>query len=351
MKPIYHSLAQHLDSLPGGYPSTESGVELRILKRLFTPGEAEIAGHLTLMPESAAAIAQRIGADEADLASKLMDMSRKGLILRLKRKGETRFMAAQFMVGIWEYHVNDLDEGLIRDVNEYLPYLTKAQEQLRTQQLRVIPINKSLTAEIKVMPYEQAEEIIRQQSKIVVAPCICRKEHQMVGEGCEKPLESCLVFGGGAHYYEGNGIGRTISQKEALHILQQGADSGLVLQPGNAKKPSNICMCCGCCCQVLKMLKRSDKPAQIACTSYYAVVDEESCIGCGDCKDRCQMEALVVDEVAQVDLGRCIGCGLCVPSCDVDAIFLEAKEEGAQWVPPANVIETYLTIAKERGKL
>jgi Pyruvate/2-oxoacid:ferredoxin oxidoreductase delta subunit len=201
------------------------------------------------------------------------------------------------------------------------------------------------------MPYELAEKIIQQQSKIVVAPCICRREHQMVGQGCDKPIETCLVFGGGAYYYEGNGIGRTISQQEALDILKQGINAGLVLQPGNAKKPSNICMCCGCCCQILKMLQRSDKPAKIACTNYYAVVDEESCINCGNCEDRCQMEAIIIDEVAQVDLDRCIGCGLCIPSCDVEAIRLEAKDAEDQWDPPANVIETYTNIAKERGKL
>jgi electron transport complex protein RnfB len=351
MEPIYKKLAQHLDNLPGGYPATESGVEFRILKRLFTAKEAEIAVHLTMMPEPVTAIAQRRGTDEATLAPILMDMSHKGLILRSEKKGELKFMAAQFVVGIWEYHVNDLDEGLIKDVNEYLPHFTKIQEQIRTQQLRVIPISKSLAAEIKVMPYEQAEEIIKQQSKIVVAPCICRKEHQMIGEGCDKPMEACLVFGSGAHYYEGNGIGRAISQQEALDILQQGIDAGLVLQPGNAKKPVNICMCCGCCCQILKMLKRSEKPAKIACTSYFAVVDEESCIACGNCEEKCQMEAITIDEVAQVDLERCIGCGLCVPSCEVEAMRLEAKGEGDQWVPPANVLGTYINIAKERGKL
>jgi H+/Na+-translocating ferredoxin:NAD+ oxidoreductase subunit B len=351
MEPIYKKLAQHLDSLPGGYPATESGIELRILERLFTLEEAEIAAHLTLMPEPVAAIAGRIGTEETELAPKLMDMSHKGLILRLGKEGEHNFMAAQFMVGIWEYHVNDLDVELINDVNEYLPYLTGAQEQVRTQQLRVIPVSKSLAADIKVMPYELAEEIVGQQSKIVVAPCICRKEHQMVGEGCDKPMEACLVFGGAAHYYEGNGIGRSISQQEALDILHEGIDAGLVLQPGNSQKPSNICMCCGCCCQILKMLKRSDKPAQIACTSYYAVVDEESCVSCGTCEERCQMEAITMDEAAQVDLDRCIGCGLCIPSCDVEAIRLVAKEEAGQWVPPATVVGTYTDIAKERGKL
>ena len=99
------------------------------------------------------------------------------------------------------------------------------------------------------------------------------------------------------------------------------------------------------------MLKRSGKPAQIACTSYFAVVDEEGCITCGNCEDKCQMEAIIIDEVARVNLDRCIGCGLCIPSCDVEAIRLEAKHEDDQWVPPANVIGTYTNIVKERGKI
>ena len=37
---VYEKLAQHLDNLPPGYPRTESGVEMRILRRLFTPKEA-----------------------------------------------------------------------------------------------------------------------------------------------------------------------------------------------------------------------------------------------------------------------------------------------------------------------
>ena len=43
---IYERLAQHLDNLPGGFPRTESGVEVRILRRLFTPEDAELALHL-----------------------------------------------------------------------------------------------------------------------------------------------------------------------------------------------------------------------------------------------------------------------------------------------------------------
>ena len=39
---IYRRLAQVLDTLPNGFPATESGVEIRLLKRVFTPEQAEV---------------------------------------------------------------------------------------------------------------------------------------------------------------------------------------------------------------------------------------------------------------------------------------------------------------------
>lgn len=350
MTDVFQQLAHHLDQLPAGFPPTESGVERRILKKLFSAEEAEIALGLTMMPEPAPSIAARLGRDVTNLAAILEDMSRKGLIYRSSKGGEQHFMAAQFVIGIWEYHLNDLDEGLIRDVNEYLPTLMKknwtAQE---TKQLRVVPVTQSVSAEIRTMPYEVAEDIIRSQSKIVVSPCICRREHEMVGKGCGKPMEVCLSFGGGAYYYEENGLGRSISQEEALETLRIGMEAGLVLQPGNAQKPTNICMCCGCCCQVLKNLKSLDSPAKVVHTNYYAEVIEDGCIGCEACIERCQMDAIAVDETARVDPDRCIGCGLCVPECPNEALVMRQKATDDQYVPPANVVETYLNMAKERG--
>ena len=351
MDTIYQKLARHLDSLPGGFPETDSGVELRILKRLFSPQEAEIATGMTLLLEPSAAIAGRFDQKESDMEQTLYQMSKKGLIIRSNKGGQHQYMAAQFVVGIWEYHVNDLDEELIRDFNEYVPYLMKTQLDFKTQQLRVIPVSASISAEMRVMPYEQAEKIITSQSKIVVAPCICRKEQKMIGKGCDKPEETCLIFAGAAHYYEGNQIGRVVGQDEALEILQKGMKAGLVLQPGNSQKPLNICMCCGCCCQILKNLKRMDKPARYACTSYFADVAEEECNACGLCAESCQMDAIEIQETAVVDPERCIGCGLCIAACEFDAIKLSEKSAEEKWVPPRNIVETYMNIARERGKL
>lgn len=350
MTGIYKKLAEHLDNLPAGYPATDTGVELRILKHLFTPEEAEAAMRLSLFPEPAGAIAQKIGKDEADTETLLYSMSKKGLISRTGRE-KNLYMAANFIIGMWEYHVNDLHEMLIHDVNEYLPQIwEKTWSKQKTQQHRVIPVSQSVPAELNIMPYEQAESIIKKQSKILVAPCICRKEHNMVGDGCDKPVETCMILGSGAHFYEQNGVGRTISQEEALEILNKGIEAGLVLQPSNSQKPSVICMCCGCCCMFLKYLNQMEAPARVAYTNYYATVNEDTCAACGNCEDICQMNAVKVeDESAVVNLKRCIGCGLCVSRCEFDAISLMAKEGSEQMPIPADTIEEYMTMARERG--
>ncbi len=352
MSDVYQILANHLDNLPAGFPATDSGVELRILKRFFTAQEAAIAVGLTMTPEPATIVADKLGMEPSSLSVILEQMAKKGLIFSMHKGGQNLYMAAQFVIGIWEYHVNDLDEKLVEDINEYLPhFMKKAWVKQKTKQLRVIPVQKSISAEMRVMPYEQAEEIIRGQSKIVVAPCICRKEHAIIKKGCDRLLEGCLIFGSGAYYYEKNKLGRSITTEEALEILNMGLEAGLVLQPGNSKKPANICMCCGCCCQILKNLKTLDSPAKNICSNYYVIINEDDCTGCGVCTDVCQMDAISVDDTARIDKERCIGCGICVVSCQYNALRLVEKDKEDQWVPPSTTVKTYINIARERGLL
>src|SRR4030066_2121302 len=119
MSDIYKKVAKHLDDMPGGFPSTESGVELRILRRLFTPGEAELALSLTLLPEEPAHVARRIHLPEEETARRLEEMAKKGLIYRIQPKdAPTRYMALQYVIGIWEFHVTSLDRGPVEDMGE-----------------------------------------------------------------------------------------------------------------------------------------------------------------------------------------------------------------------------------------
>jgi NAD-dependent dihydropyrimidine dehydrogenase PreA subunit len=347
----YQKLAQHLDNLPGGFPSTETGVELRILKRLFTPEEAELAMHLSLISEEPRVIARRAKISRKEAAIRLEAMAQKGLILREEfPNGAMKYMAAQFVVGIWEYHVNDLDPYLIKDMNEYLPYLT--EQAWKIPQMRVVPVGKSITVENKILPYEMAEELIRDHKKFGVNPCICRREHTMVGQGCSKPEESCLVFGMAVDYFHRNGVGRVIDLQESLDIVKRANEVGLVLQPSNTKDALFICCCCGCCCQVLKAYKRHPKPVSLVSTPFIAAHNPENCSVCGVCVERCQMEAiqLNVDSIT-LNPDRCIGCGLCVSTCPADSIRLIRKPEAEQQEVSKDIVQNLIQLGKARGKI
>jgi Pyruvate/2-oxoacid:ferredoxin oxidoreductase delta subunit len=346
----YQRLAKHLDDLPGGFPATESGVEQRIVRRLFTPEEAELAVHLELIEESPRVVAYRAGLPVEKTAEMLEEMALKGLIVRLGNEGNYTYLAMQFIIGIWEFQVGRLTPGLIKDFNEYAPYITQ-DDWYKHPQLRTIPVEKSIDLTRPVMGYETASKIIKKQKKIVVAPCICRREHRLIGEGCGKLEEACLLFGEFADYYEKNGIGREIDAEEAVALLEVGQEQGLVCQPTNAKNPVSMCLCCGCCCQVLKALKRHNVPSEGVASPFFVKVDEGSCVGCKICVKRCPMDAVKVEEkMACIDKNRCIGCGVCVTTCPKDSISLERKSNTPS-VPWSFKYGALLDLGKARGKI
>jgi electron transport complex protein RnfB len=350
---VYSRLAALLDDLPAGFPTTDSGVEQRILRRLFTPEEAEFALHLTLLPEPARVIARRAKIPVEEATQRLQEMERKGLIFVMHEEGkEPEYMATHWAVGIYEFQLNRLNPDLIRDLEEFGPAWFDQTAWDRAPQLRTIPIGESISAQPEVMVYERAEELVRAQDRLAVAPCICRKERRIAGEGCDKPLETCLVMGSAATYYVHNGLGRTIDQAEALAILAQAEEKGLVLQPGNAKDALNICTCCGCCCGVLRNVKRHPKPASFVASAFVATLDVETCEGCGTCETRCQMEAIYLDNGhATLNLDRCIGCGLCVTTCPTDSLSLQRKPEAEQPYVPKDLVDTNIKLGQARGKL
>jgi electron transport complex protein RnfB len=238
---IYEKLAEHLDNLPGGFPRTESGVEMRILRRLFTPEDAKLAVHLTLIPEKPSVVARRAKIPVEEASQRLEEMVKAGLILGIYPKSKSPlYMAQQFLVGFWEGQVNRLNRELIQEFEEYLPFYTEQNIGPGVPQLRTIPVGKSIGTQTEVMLYERAEELVRAQKTFAVANCICRQEKRIMGKGCEKPEESCLSFGMAAGIMVRTGRGRPIAMEEALAILRRAEEVGLVLQPSNAQKASFI---------------------------------------------------------------------------------------------------------------
>jgi ferredoxin len=339
--------------MPAGYPRTESGVEMRILRRLFTPEDAELTLHLTLIPEEPRVIARRAKIPVEEVARRLEAMAEKGLIFSIYPEGKPpQYQAHQFAVGFWEGQVNNLNRELIQDFEEYLPTLFDAGSWERAPQLRTIPVGQSVSTRTEVMPYERAEALVHAQDRFAVANCICRQEMRILGEGCDKPEESCLSFGVVAEYVVHTGRGRAISQDESLAILHRAEEVGLVLQPANAKDPVFLCTCCGCCCGVLRSVKLHPAPASLVSSAFVASLDTETCQGCGTCVERCQMEAVYLDDgQAILDLSRCIGCGLCVTTCPSDSLSLARKPGAEQTSVPKDIVENLINVGQARGKL
>ncbi len=347
---VYERLRQHLDSMATGYPKTETGVEIRILKRLFTEEEADFFTKLSPGLEAPADTARRLGLDPDETAVRLEAMARKGLLFRSRKGEQVRYAAVPFLVGIFEFQVNRMDPELARDVNEYFESgFGRTLQSFKTPVMRSIPINREMAIKWPIAPYDDVKAIIEGHETIAVAPCICRTWMGLAEKGCDKPVEVCFMFGSHAAYYVENGMGRYINREEALEIVKHNQEVGLVMQPFNSQKAGGMCSCCGDCCGMLRSLKMQPAPAAAVQSNYYVELDSTECVGCETCVERCQMDAIQIhDGTAEVNLDRCIGCGLCVTTCTGEALQLVKKPESEHYTPPPSGMETYLRIAVER---
>jgi len=124
--------------------------------------EARVAVLLSPMPEEASRIAGRAGIDEAQLASKLESMSKRGLIFRVRRRGRTHFSSAPFMIGLYEYSVKRMGKelaGLYRECYE-TAYLAEMGAS-NVPGFKVIPITEKVAADTALYPFAGIRDQVR----------------------------------------------------------------------------------------------------------------------------------------------------------------------------------------------
>lgn len=355
---VYEELRRQIDKMPVGMPSTTSGVEIRILKHLFTPDEAKIALHLNIFLEPLERIYRRVKQRNPsitlnDVEETLDRLVMNGSILADEQNGVTRYSYAPFVVGMYEFQVDRMTRDFYEAVDEYTRNEFR-EEYTRTgiPQLRIIPIEQSITITHHVATYDDMRKTIKTtHGQFGIANCICRQGKDLIDHPCQvtELRETCILFPPMSIYYHKIGRGRLITKETALNRLHQAEEAGLVIQPSNAQQPQYLCCCCGDCCAILVSTKIDAQPAALFATNYYAEVDPASCLGCGICTQRCQMNApSLVETTTSIDLTRCIGCGLCVPTCPSAAITLHRKDH--EIVPPQTADDLYVKImAKKVG--
>ena len=347
----YINLREFLNNFPVGFPETESGVEMKILKRLFTKEDAETVVLLTPIPQVASRIARQNKIDKDELEKNLESMAKRGLIFRVERNGKTYYNASPFMVGIYEYSVNKLDKELAEMYKEY--YDTVYQEEIGLSNVpgfKVIPVEETIQSEIVLLPYQKLKESIKSARVISVADCICRKEAILNDEGCDRPMESCLHFGAAAEYYIHRGVGRQITAEEAIKIIEEADKAGLVHAGTNSTHLGNICNCCPCCCVSMKGIIQKGMPVRKFMNPIFeSIIDQELCTGCETCIDRCPVQAISVENTATVDRELCLGCGLCASVCLEEAITLELRDDREE--PFDRVLSMGRAIIEEKKKV
>jgi len=349
----YERLAATLNKIPLGFPPVEDGTHLKLLKWIFTPKEAEIAGQMKLRGETAEELASRLGRPLEGLRKLLEVMATKGEIRAWNSSTGRRYALLVFVGGIWENQLKRMDWGFAQLAEDYFSK-SRCRGLFDTEPalFRVIPVNRVVRPELEVYPYEIAESMIRSARSWGLRDCMCKKQKEAVGEPCRFPSSVCILINPNReNAYEGDSFTKAITKERALEVLRHAEEAGLIHCSMNVQTGhSYICNCCTCCCLMLRSLVKWKQPHAFIKSNYIAQVDEESCLGCGKCNDRCQFSALSVPEtICEVDSNLCVGCGVCCIACEEGALSLASRNPEGRTTPPASVQEWGIQKASSRG--
>ena len=349
----YKKLAKVLDTLPNGFPATEDGIEIKILKKIFDPDEAELFCQLKLGFETPDQIAERIGRPVDEIAPMLETMMGKGQVFGVDMGGVKIYKMVPWVFGIYEFQLPRLDRELAEMCEAYADTFGPQFFSNKPQLMQVIPIESEIEGEHQTLSYERVSNIIENSQSFMVMDCICKKEKALMGEPCDKPMAVCTAFAPIPGLFDNSPIGRPMTKEEAYELLKMTEEEGLVHMTWNVQSGHYfICNCCGCCCGVLRGINELGVKAwDVVNSNYYAQIDPDLCTACGVCADeRCQVHAIEEgDEAYEVVPEKCIGCGLCVTTCPTEAISLVKKPEEQIETPPKDEMDWFDKRAKMRG--
>jgi Na+-translocating ferredoxin:NAD+ oxidoreductase RNF subunit RnfB len=264
-------------------------------------------------------------------------------------KGDKR---EQELAELFEKLLEDVRDQVQKNYDNMVPMFKMAPPVDRTvpvrttedgETIRTIRLDKPVEVpEEFVLPSQTVEEIINKFEDIAVGRCFCRQRRKMLGEPCatDAPMMNCFTFGKSARHTAAQGFAKKVSKEEALKIMKEAEEAGLVhkaFHPGsNISRPeTSICNCCKDCCDTLNVWRDGVLPL-INSTYYLSVINQDACIGCGTCVDRCPTDAIRLNdnEKAERDESSCFGCGICVRFCPEEAISLKEGLRKVFILPP-----------------
>lgn len=349
-------LRERLDKNPIGLPEDMHIYE--ILSILFTPEEAKLASAFPLYPTSLESLVSLTGFKKEILQGLLDSMIKKGLVLESHKYGHARYMLSMALVGFFEFIFMKTSHGLpLKElahlINEYRlgERFTRELFNSNTPRSRALIYEAAYVEKTDILTYEMAVELVQEAGRGGLTYCYCRHESRHIERGCSYPLDICISLGSASDFLVQNGFARKATQTEILEKLAYAKELGLMHICDNVKhNVAFICNCCGCCCCFLAGITKHKLSNAVQSTSYLAIVNSDSCKGCGICVQYCQIGAikLSLNETVIIDSDKCLGCGVCSSFCRVKAITY--KQRPKITVPPANISDLMTRLKKDRNK-
>ncbi|MBE3120072.1 MAG: hypothetical protein IMZ50_15120 [Candidatus Atribacteria bacterium] len=189
---------------------------------------------------------------------------------------------------------------------------------------KILPVREACRSQQRILPTQQAIQILRNARTFALAECTCRTHYQR----CDHPLETCLLINDMADAWVEASKAQRISLEQTEEVLRKANVHGLVHQ--TAYNPEQyiwaVCSCCSYCCYRLQILRQFGRDDLVVRSDYVAVQEETRCNDCGLCVPRCIFSArqMVGGELVY-QRERCFGCGLCVTAYPEEAISLRTR--------------------------
>lgn len=360
-------LIDRLNKYPVGLVDSE---KLRkILSMLFDHREAFVASCFPLEEATLSELSKATKLSEEELRPVLERMADKGLVMDMPYGDTTYYLLMPGLIGFFEFtfmkNRTDLPMKKVAQLmQEYMhenPQEGMAKEFFgsSTQLTRSLVYEEQIPVTSEITTYESAREIIKQAGYGAIGMCYCRHKKEHLDQSCQKqaPVEGiCISLGAGAKFMVRRGFAEHKTTEELLAVLDQARHLHLTHVTDNIRhKPSFICNCCSCCCELLAGVQAGYHNG-IAKTPFVAVIDETQCNGCGLCLKACNVKGIASKagegekrNPAVVEKGVCLGCGACVPACKREALTLVERPERP--LPPQKRKDLYYKLLKEKGRL